>query len=200
MKEYMKKIKLFVLPILVYVSTITMAFASCDSSAYGTTGSTCSNSEFNLEKTVRKSGASEDKKKITGINKGETFTFEFKVENKTSNEVTLNLEDNLPSEFEKVSGIGYTEEVKLNAKSRKTLEMVVKVKDSEFVNKSNFEKCVVNKAYISQDRDQKDSSTATVCFGEGVANTLPKTGPENIVLGAGALSLALGFALKKFRK
>ncbi len=177
-----------------------MAFASCDSSAYGTTGSTCSNSEFNLEKRVIKSGTSEDKKKITGVNKGDTFTFEFKIENKTSNEVTLNLEDNLPSEFEKVSGIGYTEEVKLDAKSRKTLEMVVKVKDSEFANKSNFEKCVVNKAYISKDKDQKDSSTATVCFGEGVANTLPKTGPENIVLGASALSLALGFALKRFKR
>lgn len=196
----MKKIKLLVLPVLFYVSTITMAFASCDSSAYGTTGSTCSNSEFNLEKTVSKAGSTENNKKVTGIKKGDTFTFSFKVENKTSNEVTLNLEDNLPSEFEKVSGIGYTEEVKLGAKSRKTLEMVVKVKDSEFANKSNFEKCVVNKAYITKDKDQKDSSTATVCFGEGVANTLPKTGAENMVLGAGALSLALGFALKRFRR
>ena len=196
----MKKIKLLVLPAMLYVSAITTAFASCNSSAYGAYGSSCSNSEYNLEKTVTKSGTSEDKKKITGVSKGDTFTFSFMAENKTSNEVTVNLTDNLPSEFERVSGIGYTEEIKLGSKSRKTLEMVVKVKDSEFDNKTNFEKCVVNKAYISKDKDQKDSSTATVCFGEGVAQTLPQTGPESIVLGAGALSLALGFALKRFRR
>ena len=57
-----------------------------------------------------------------------------------------------------------------------------------------------NKAYIYRDGSEKDSSTATVCFGDGVVSKLPQTGPENFVLGAGALSLALGFALKRFRR
>ena len=192
----MKKLKLVILPLLLATSSITMAFASCSSSGYGTT---CTNSDYNLTKTVVKNGSTEDKEKITGVKKGDTFTYEFKVENKTSNEVTLNLVDNLPSEFERVSGIGNTEKIVLGSKSSKTLEMLVKVKDSEF-NKTNFEKCVVNKAYLYKDGSEKDSSTATVCFGEGVISKLPQTGPENFVLGAGALSLALGFALKRFRR
>lgn len=193
----MNKLKLVILPLLLATSGITMAFASCSSSGYGTT---CTNADYNLTKTVVKNGSQENKEKITGVKKGENFTYKFKVENKTSNEVTLNLVDNLPSEFERISGIGNTEKITLGAKSNKTLEMVVKVKDSEFVNKTNFEKCVVNKANLYKEGSEKDTSTATVCFGDGVVSKLPQTGPENFVLGAGALSLALGFALKRFRR
>ena len=196
----MKKFKLYVLAFLVAAVSSKSAFAlNCVNTAYG---SLCSSApaDFELRKTVSKLNSSETKDRLLGVKKGDTFVFYFKVTNNTLNDITLKLKDDLPFEYERVSGSTFTETVNLFPKSSKTVEMVVKVKDSEFANKSNFEKCVVNKAYISKDKDQKDSSTATVCFGEGVANTLPKTGPENIVLGASALSLALGFALKRFKR
>jgi hypothetical protein len=195
--KFMKNIKLVALPVLLVTSSFTMAFASCSTSAYGTS---CTNSDYNLTKTVIKAGSTDSKEKITGIKKGDTFTYKFKVENKTSDQVTLTLTDKLPSELEKVSGIDTTETIKVDANSSKNYELVAKVKDSEFANKTNFEKCIVNKAYINKGDSQKDSSTATVCYGEGVVSKLPQTGAEDLVLGAGVVSLALGLALKKFRK
>lgn len=192
----MQKIKLVVLPLLLATSGITMAFASCSSSAYGTS---CTNSDYNLTKLVSKNNT-DAKEKIIGVNKGETFTYKFKIQNKTSKEVTLDLKDELPNEMEKVSGIGQTETIKIDANSSKNFEMVAKIKDSEFENKTNFEKCIVNKAYIYKDGSEKDASTATVCFGEGVVTKLPQTGAEDFILGAGVFSTVLGLALKKFRK
>lgn len=193
----MKDLKLVILPLLLVTSSITVAFASCSSSAYG---NSCTNSDYNLTKSVVKNGSTESKEKIIGVKKGETFTYKFKIQNKTSKEVTFDLKDELPKEMEKVSGIGQTETVKVDANSSKNFEMVAKVKDSEFTNKTNFEKCVVNKAYLYTDGSERDASTATVCFGEGTVSKLPQTGAEDLILGAGVFSTVLGLVLKKFRK
>lgn len=156
---------------------------NCVSTAYG---NLCSSAplDYDIRKTVSKTAGSEGTDRITGISKGDTFTFYFRVSNNTLNEVTLNLEDNLPSTLERVSGIGYTEKVTLYPKSRKTLEMVVKVKDSEFQTSNFFQKCVVNKANLFKDKDLKDSSTATVCYGKGFGSKLSGAF-LNDVLGAG---------------
>jgi uncharacterized protein YxeA len=202
MKKY-----LFVLSALcLIVSYSNIVFANC-SSYGGSTSCTENGKEYDLQKRVKKTESSEKEQKITGIKKGDTFTFVFKVENLKNEQETLKLIDNLPSEFERVSGIGFTEEITLKSKESKNLEMVVKVKDSEFENKSNFEKCVVNKAYLKKGDETKDTSTATVCFGDGSANggvssleNLPKTGAEEVVVAVALLLIVSGVVLKKFSR
>lgn len=202
MKKYV--IALCLVGLLFAYSNI--AFANC-SSYGGSTSCTENGKEYDLQKRVKKSDSSNREQKITGIKKGDNFVFVFKVENLKNEKETLKLIDNLPNEFERISGIGFTEEVTLNAKESKEFEMVVKVKDSEFENKSNFEKCVVNKAYLKKGEETKDTSTATVCFGEGSANggvssleNLPKTGAEESVVAVALILIVSGVVLKKFSK
>lgn len=188
------------------VAYSNIVFANC-SSYGGSTSCTENGKEYDLQKRVKKTESSGKEQKITGIKKGDTFTFVFKVENLKNEQETLKLIDNLPTEFERVSGIGFTEEITLKSKESKNLEMVVKVKDSEFENKSNFEKCVVNKAYLKKGDETKDTSTATVCFGDGSANggvssleNLPKTGAEEVVVAVALLLIVSGVVLKKFSR
>jgi len=178
-----KNIKLMAFSILFFATSFGSAYAvNCIDTAYG---SLCSNSisDFDLNKTVSKSNSTDRKEKITGVKKGDNFIFYFRVKNNTLNEATVSLQDNLPKELERVSGIGYTERIVVFPKSDKIVEMTVKVKDSEFLNKSFFEKCVVNKAYIYKDSDLKDTSTATVCYGDGFAAAPMLFGSDNKVLG-----------------
>lgn len=197
----MKNIKLFVLPIVFAASLTGVALAECNNSGYGTNNSCKTKKEgFVIEKRVSKSGPSDKKEKITGVKKGQTFTFYFKVKNDTYDKADVKFIDKLPAELERVSGDDLTKSFSMDSRSDKTFEMVVKVKDSEFDNKTNFEKCVVNKAYITKDEKEKDSSSATVCYGDGVATKLPQTGPESIVLGSGLASIALGLVIRRFNK
>ena len=168
----MKKFKLYVLAFLVAAVCSKSAFAlNCVNTAYG---SLCSSApaDFELRKTVSKLNSSETKDRLLGVKKGDTFVFYFKVTNNTLNDITLKLKDDLPFEYERVSGSTFTETVNLFPKSSKTVEMVVKVKDSEFDGKSLFVKCVVNKAYLYKGSDLKDTSTATVCYGDGFGSKL----------------------------
>ncbi len=155
---------------------------NCVDTAYG---SLCSNSisDFDLNKSVSKANSTDRKERITGVKKGENFIFYFRIKNNTLNEATVSLQDNLPTQLERVGGISYTEKVVIFPKSFKIVEMTVKVKDSEFLNKSFFEKCVVNKAYIYKDKDLKDTSTATVCYGDGFGIAPSIFGIDNQVLG-----------------
>lgn len=207
-KVNMKSLKTALVLVISFVALNSTSFASCNGSGYGSSGS-CEekNPDYDLQKRVKKTNDGKKEQKITGIKKGETFIYTFKVENSKNEKETLKLVDNLPNELERVSGIGFTEEIILDKKSSKTLEMVVKVKDSEFENKTNFEKCVVNKAFLKKGDIDKDSSTATVCYGAGSANngtssisTLPKTGANEMVLGLSVLSITSGLILKKFKK
>jgi hypothetical protein len=196
----MKYLGLFILSVFASIF-VTSAHAECNNSGYGS--SNCDNNEkdYDLEKKVTKSNGDSKEEKITNIKKGENFIYTFRIKNNSDEEVTLKLVDNLPNEFERVSGIGFTEDVKISKNSSKTLEMAVKVKDSEFEGKSNFEKCVINKAYIYKGDKEKDSSTATVCFGDDAKiTTLPKTGADSMVIGFGLLSSLLGFGLTRFRR
>ena len=180
----MKRLKFLTIALILATVGSKSAFAlNCVSTAYG---NLCSGAplDYDVRKTVSKTADSEGSDRIANVSQGDTFTFYFRVSNNTLNEVTLNLEDNLPSVFERVSGISYTEKVTLYPKSRKTLEMVVKVKDSEFKNNNFFQKCVVNKAYLYKDKDLKDTATATVCYGKGFGSKLTGTF-QNDVLGAG---------------
>lgn len=197
----MKLLKLVVLSGALIAFGSGLVLADCNNSGYGSTKCDNNKKDFDLEKKVSKSNSESKEEKITGVTKGDNFIFTFKIKNNTDEEVTIKLVDNLPKEFEKVSGIGFTEEVKIEKNSSKTLEMVAKVKDSEFEGKSNFEKCVINKAYIYKSDREKDSSTATVCFGDGAQVTsLPKTGANTFVLGASVLTTLLGFGLSRLRK
>jgi len=176
-----------------------VAFAECNNSGYGSSNCDNDKKDYVIEKKVTKSNEDSKEEKITNVNKGDNFIYTFKIRNNTDEEVTLKLVDNLPKELEKVSGIGFTEDVTISKNSSKTLEMSVKVKDSEFEGKSNFEKCVINKAYIYKGDKEKDSSTATVCFGDGSKmTTLPKTGANTMVLGASLFTTLLGFGLSRF--
>ena len=196
----MKIFKLLVLFGAFSALSLGLVRAECDNSGYGSSNCDNNKKDYDLEKKVTKSNSDSKEEKITGVKKGENFTFTFKISNNTDEEITLKLEDNLPKEFERVSGIGFTEDVKISKNSSKTLEMVAKVKDSEFEGKSNFEKCVINKAYLFKGSREKDSSTATVCFGDGKITSLPKTGTNSLVLGASVLSVLLGFGLSRFRR
>ena len=129
--------------------------------------------------------------------KGETFKYTFKIDNKTDETKTLKLIDNLPSEIERVGGIGFTEEVTINKNDSAKLTMEVKIKDSEFENKKDFEKCVVNTAYLFKDSVKKESSSATVCFGEGTAKNLPSTGPSEVLGVLGASLVGLGYLINR---
>ena len=119
----------------------TTVFAECNNSGYGSSNS-CNDSkkDYVIEKKVTKSKSDSKEEKITNVKKGENFVYTFKIRNNTNEEVTLKLEDNLPKEFERVSGIGLTEDVKIKKNSSETLEMVAKVKDSEFEGRKDFEK------------------------------------------------------------
>jgi hypothetical protein len=188
----MKKIFLINLIVLSTVFAFN-ANASC-SGSYGS--STCSDSGFDLTKKVSFKDE-EAKQKLTGIKKGDVFKYTFKIENKTDETKTLKLVDNLPAELERVGGIGFTEEVTLDKKSSVKLVMEVKVKDSEFDNKTNFEKCVVNTAHLYKEDAKKESSSATVCYGEGVAKTLPETGPNDIFALVGLVLASAGIVIRQ---
>lgn len=178
-----------------FVFTSEVAYADCTGAYYGS--STCSDSGFNLTKRISKNDSSESKEKLTGIKKGETFKYTFKLDNKTNETKTLKLVDNLPFEIERVSGIGFTEEVVINKNDHVKLVMEVKIKDSEFDNKKDFEKCVVNTAYLFKDSVKKETSSATVCFGEGTSKNLPSTGPSEVLGILGTSLLALGYLINK---
>ena len=198
----MNLFRVFLLGALVVTFGFTPVFAECNNSGYGSSN-TCNDNDkdYVVEKKVTKSNEKTKEEKITNVKKGENFIYTFKIRNNTNEEVTLKLEDNLPKEFERVSGIGFTEDVKVSKNSSETVEMVVKVKDSEFEGRKDFEKCVVNKAYIFKGSKEKDSSTATVCFGDGAKFTsLPKTGSDSMILGASLLTTLLGFGLTRFRR
>lgn len=182
-----------------FVNLIVLSFAlasNANASCSGSYGSSCSDSGYDLTKRVSFNGG-DSKQKVTGIKKGDTFKYTFKVENKTNETKTLKLVDNLPSELERVGGIGFTEEIKLDKNSSIKLEMDVKVKDSEFENKTNFEKCVVNTAHLYKDDVKKESSSATVCYGEGIAKTLPETGANDILALAGLMLASAGIVIRK---
>jgi hypothetical protein len=197
----MSFLKLVFLGLLVTFFGLKPVLAECNNSGYGSSKCENDSKEFIVEKKVKKSNTDSKEEKITNVRKGENFTYTFKIKNNTNKDKTLKLVDNLPKEFERVSGIGFTEDVLIPGNSTKSLEMVVKVKDSEFEGKSNFEKCVVNKAYIYRGDKEEDSSTATVCFGDGSKiTTLPKTGTNSLVLGASLLSTLLGFGLTRLRR
>jgi hypothetical protein len=197
----MNYLKVLVLGAFVATLGFTPVFAECNNSGYGSSNCDNSSKDYVIEKKVTKSSKDSKEEKITNVKKGENFIYTFKIRNNTDNEVTLKLVDNLPKEFEKVSGIGFTEDVKVEKNSSKTLQMTVKVKDSEFEGKKNFEKCVINKAYIYKGDKEKDSSTATVCFGDGTkVSSLPKTGTNTLVLGASLVTTLLGFGLSRFRR
>ncbi len=197
----MNYIKVLVLGAFVATLGFRPAFAECSNSGYGSSNCDNDKKDYVIEKKVTKSSSDSKEEKITNVRKGENFIYTFKIRNNTDSEVTLKLVDNLPKEFEKVSGIGFTEDVKIEKNSSKTLQMSVKVKDSEFEGKKDFEKCVINKAYIYKGDKEKDSSTATVCFGDGTKiSTLPKTGANTLVLGASLITTLLGFGLSRFRR
>lgn len=197
----MKFLKVIVLSAFVALISTNTVFAECNNSGYGSSNCDDNKKDYVVEKKVTRSSADKKEEKITNVKKGENFIFTFKIRNNTNEEVTLKLTDNLPKEFERISGIGFTEDVKISKNSSETLEMVVKVKDSEFEGKTNFEKCVINKAYVSKGDKERDSSTATVCFGDGAkVSTLPKTGTNSLVLGAGLITTLLGFGLTRLRK
>lgn len=181
---------------LIVVSSVLAlnANASCSGSYYGS--SSCSDSGFDLTKKVSFKDE-EAKQKLTGVKKGDVFKYTFKIENKTDETKTLKLIDNLPNELERVAGIGFTEEVTLGKKSSVKLVMEVKVKDSEFENKKDFEKCVVNTAQLYKDGAKKESSSATVCYGEGIAKTLPETGPNDIFAVVGLILATAGVVIRK---
>ena len=180
--------------LIVLTSVLALnANASC-SGSYGS--SSCSDSGFDLVKRVSFKDE-EGKQKITGIKQGDVFKYTFKIENKTDETKTLKLIDNLPNELERIGGIGFTEEVTLGKKSSVKLIMEVKVKDSEFDNKKDFEKCVVNTAQLYKDGAKKESSSATVCYGEGVAKTLPETGANDIFAIAGLILASAGVVIRK---
>jgi len=184
--------KIFLINLIV-LSTV-FAFNANASGSYGS--STCSDSGFDLTKKVSFKDE-EAKQKLTGIKKGDVFKYTFKIENKTDETKTLKLVDNLPAELERVGGIGFTEEVTLDKKSSVKLVMEVKVKDSEFDNKTNFEKCVVNTAHLYKEDAKKESSSATVCYGEGVAKTLPETGPNDIFALVGLVLASAGIVIRQ---
>jgi len=197
----MNYLKIVTLGVLVSVFGFKSVLADCNNSGYGSSNCDNDKKDYIVEKKVTKTEEKSKEEKITNIRKGENFTYTFKITNNTNEEITIKLVDNLPNEFEKVSGIGFTEDVKISKKSSKTLEMVAKVKDSEFDGKSNFEKCVINKAYIYKGDKEKDSSTATVCFGDGTKmSSLPKTGANSLVIGASLITTLLGFGLTRFRR
>ena len=191
----MKKIIFINLIVASFVFTSGVALADCSGAYYGS--SSCSDSGFNLTKRVSRNDSTEAKEKLTGIKKGETFKYTFKIDNKTDETKTLKLIDNLPSELERVGGIGFTEEVTINKNDSAKLTMEVKVKDSEFENKKDFEKCVVNTAYLFKDSVKKETSSATVCFGEGTAKDLPATGPSDVLGVVGSLLIGLGSLINR---
>jgi hypothetical protein len=197
----MRFLKVIALGSLVASMGLTPVFAECNNSGYGSSNCDNNKQDYVIEKKITKSNSESKEEKITNVKKGENFIYTFKIRNNTNEDVTLKLVDNLPKEFEKVSGIGFTEDVKIAKNSSETLKMSVKVKDSEFEGKKNFEKCVINKAYIYKGDKEKDSSTATVCFGDGAKlETLPKTGADSLVLGASLITTLLGFGLTRFRR
>lgn len=176
------------------VSLFITLSVNAECGSYGS--NSCSNSGYNLTKRVSIKDESA-KQKITGIKKGTVFKYTFTIENKTNETKTLKLVDSLPKELERVGGIGFTEEVTLAKNSSVKLYMEVKVKDSEFENKTNFEKCVVNTAELYKDGSKKESSSATVCYGEGVAKNLPETGPNDIFALIGLVFAIAGIVIRQ---
>lgn len=192
----MKKLTFLTLTVFGFVSLLT-AQADCSGSYYGS--SSCSDSGYDLTKRVSK-GDNEPKEKITGVRKGDVFKYTFKIENKTDETKTLKLVDNLPNELERVGGIGFTEEVTLEKNSSTKITMDVKVKDSEFENKKDFEKCVVNTAHLYKEDARKETSSATVCYGEGTAKSLPQTGPSEVLGILGIISTGAGLLIRRFNR
>ncbi|HLB51885.1 hypothetical protein A3F07_01940 [candidate division WWE3 bacterium RIFCSPHIGHO2_12_FULL_38_15] len=133
--------------------------------------------------------------KVVGVDQSEIITFLLELKNTGEKNIQdIKVVDDLPEEFELISGKLEDKVGEVKDGEAKNLFIVVKVKDG--VNLAG--KCVINKVEAKWD-DNKESDEATVCFEEKELIELPKTGPDgNLLSVLGALSLIMGTTIKVY--
>ncbi len=176
------------------------AYAACESN--GAYGQTCVyNKRFRIEKKVRIEGESTWRDKVINVKEGQIV--EFKIEVKNTGEIDVDkmkMTDILPSELERISGSGLTEEWNdFEVGEKETFVIKARVKSREYDRSENFEKCVVNKAELRYKGDLEGSDTATVCYGNKEITELPETGATSTELMTmfGLASTGFGMLLKR---
>jgi len=178
-----KNVAIFSIFLSLIVSTLFLTpsvFASCKTSSYGV--KTCKKEEVKLDVAKRVSlvGSIDRSQKITNVKKGQEFIFYITARNESDKDLkNLKIVDNLPTEMVRVSGLDSSETFDLKKGKSKTFEIKAKIRDSEYLTKVQFEKCSVNEASLYYDGKERESGTATVCFGNGKVTTLPVTGPSD---------------------
>lgn len=194
------------------VFTQKNAYASCETQ-YGGNETCIVNKSFKITKQVRIEGDNSWKSKVILDNdeKDETVEFKIKVEFRkidengdTVDDVSIDgmkMSDELPDELKRIGGSGLTEYWDdFKPGESKTFVIKAQVKDSEFDDDKNFEKCVVNKVKVYRNKDFEGSDTATVCFGNDTEiKELPKTGFDTATIMAtlGSATTGLGLFVKK---
>ena len=167
-------------------------------------GETCIiNKSFRIEKKVRKDDGDDWEDKVTGVEEDEVIEFRIRIKNTGELETDdMKMEDFLPDELIRVGGDGLTEEWD-NFEPGETKEFIIKVKiDSDEFDRTNFDKCVVNKAEVRYKDKFEGSDTATVCYGQGEISELPETGFDTLTVltALGLGSMALGIVIRKNAK
>lgn len=129
---------------------------------------------------------------------GDNVTFQLVVKNTGSKEVTLNVEDILPSYLDYVSGGTYdagskkvTNTVTLKAGEEKSYTVVAKVTSNENLPSNQTVVCVTNVARAKDNSGAAAEDNAQLCIEKGgkvtvqpkvPAKNIPDTGPEMLAL------------------
>jgi uncharacterized repeat protein (TIGR01451 family)/LPXTG-motif cell wall-anchored protein len=185
---------------ITFLGSNNVVYANCTSD--GAYGQKCERAEdFDIDKDVRFVGDDTWKDKLTKVKKGQRIEFKITVKNTDDVEVdSMKMVDFLPDELEFKGGdklVQYWQD--FSAGEKKTFIFEAQVKDSEY-NRSNFEKCVVNKAEAYYSDDEVGSDSAKVCYSDKDIEELPRTGPidDGMLALAGLVSTGLGLSIKLF--
>lgn len=193
----LKNIVIFLSLIVGLLVVSPTVYASCTISSYGS--KSCKPKQINLDVSKRVSlvGNLDRSQKITGVKKGQEFIFYIKVRNDSDQNLKkLKIVDNLPTEMVRVSGLDSSQVFDLDKGKSKTFEIKAKVRDSEYLSNVQFEKCSVNKASLYLGGIETETGTATVCFGNTKATTLPVTGPSDYWMVYALMVVTAGLGLK----
>jgi uncharacterized repeat protein (TIGR01451 family) len=186
------------------MASSTLAFASGTSNCqviYGG-GEVCPPEvKFTIDKKVMsptKGGQMVDNLSVNDpkFSAGNSVTFQLVVKNTGSKDVTLNVEDVLPSYLDYVSGGTYdagnkkvTNSVTLKAGEEKTFTVVAKVTSNENLPANQSVVCVTNIARAKDNAGTVAEDNAQLCIEKGVAiqpkvptKNIPDTGPEMLAL------------------
>lgn len=198
----------FLVAILIAQKALKPVFAADCETNYGG-NKICTTKKVHIKKSVRvcdKNGSncSEWSDKVINVTKNDLVQFKIVVYNDSSDNAdsldNMSMKDALPSELTRTGGDSLKEYWD-NFKTGTSKKFIIdaKVNASEF-DRKDFDKCVVNEAFVYRDKKLKDSADATVCYNNRKPTELPKTGANGTVALIGVGLVLAGIVINSSKK